>query len=742
MDYLARAPARLARHLRAYERENARMRTASFVVALSACAGAVSIAAIGCGVDSSGDACSDSLVCPDAAQTDSSPDAKRETTADSAADRVEPTTGDSAVDGEVDGQVDAAEVDAHTDAGIDAGVDAAEAGPTCDSGTAIVCSGQCVDPSETANCGSCGNVCPPTDPVCQATSADGGAGGYACVTGCSPATPDLCGSTCVDTTTNPSHCNSCSNVCPGAANATATCVGSACGFTCNAGFHDCGGVCADDTSVNSCGTSCTACMPPASGMPTCSGGGCGFTCDPGTHACSGSCLPDTDDPSADACVVTDVFGVFVSPMGVDAGSCTKASPCKTIGYGIAHAGSKRTYVCGGTYAEQIDLGTSVDGAKVYGGLDCATWAYDATKKPVVMLTAPTGTAACPTCALVTESLATGALFEDFAFQAPNGVNAGDSSIAVFANASKNVVFKRVTVQAGNGIAGGSGTSGSNYPMLAQSDPRIAGNNANGALYGGTQACANVCVDGVHGTGGRGGGGDFAAPTSGSSGTPSLGGAAPNDGAGGAAQMGLTVCTAGDHGAEASTSMGGAGASTNGVLSASGWTPNSGVDGLVGGPGQGGGGGGGGISANTGGGGGGACGGCGGAQGTAGKGGGSSVALVSVASSITLDTCTLAAGNAGGGGKGGDGQVGQLGGFGGLQSPPGCPGGTGGTGGGGGGGGGGAGGLSLAVAFTGTAPTEANAVTKHFGTAGTAGAAGAGGGATAGAAGSAGPSMGF
>lgn len=46
MDSLARALARLAPRLRAYERENARMRPASFVVALSGrCAGAVSIAA-------------------------------------------------------------------------------------------------------------------------------------------------------------------------------------------------------------------------------------------------------------------------------------------------------------------------------------------------------------------------------------------------------------------------------------------------------------------------------------------------------------------------------------------------------------------------------------------------------------------------------------------------------------------------------------------------------------------------
>src|SRR4051794_17012429 len=53
-----------------------------------------------------------------------------------------------------DGAVDGGAVDSAVDGGV-----------TCDSGTAIVCNGQCVEPSDPAHCGSCSNVCPSGTPL-------------------------------------------------------------------------------------------------------------------------------------------------------------------------------------------------------------------------------------------------------------------------------------------------------------------------------------------------------------------------------------------------------------------------------------------------------------------------------------------------------------------------------------------------------------------------------------------------
>jgi hypothetical protein len=187
------------------------------------------------------------------------------------------------------------------------------------------------------------------------------------------------------------------------------------GIDCDSGAGlICGGVCVDPSSPANCGSCTSVCPTTADGTATCAkddGGAyaCGQMCGTGYHQCGADCLPNSDDPSdtTDTCVVSESFGIFVSTAtGADSTTCgTRAAPCKTIGNGItvAHAASgKRVYVCDdGTYAEQIALTAAVDGAAVYGGFSCTggTWAYDATKKPLVMLASPTGAASCATCAL-------------------------------------------------------------------------------------------------------------------------------------------------------------------------------------------------------------------------------------------------------------------------------------------------------------------------------------------------------
>lgn len=148
----------------------------------------------------------------------------------------------------------------------------------------IAANGCEADLSSAASCGSCGTICSGATPVC-----DNVGGGHFCASGCGGAAPTLCGASCVDATSDPGNCGACFNVCPGAVNGTATCTGGTCGHVCNAGYHDCGGVCVSNGSVSSCGTSCVPCAAPANAAATCDGSSCGHTCNAGFLACGGVC---------------------------------------------------------------------------------------------------------------------------------------------------------------------------------------------------------------------------------------------------------------------------------------------------------------------------------------------------------------------------------------------------------------------------------------------------------------------
>ncbi|MGO9834687.1 MAG: hypothetical protein ACLP1X_10755 [Polyangiaceae bacterium] len=105
-----------------------------------------------------------------------------------------------AAGGDGSGSVDAGTGDADSAGEVesDSGEEAMEpeAGPTCDSASSIVCSGQCVDPTQPAHCGSCANACPA----------------------------------------------------PASGQGTATCTApTTCGIACSAGYHACSGDCLPDS---------------------------------------------------------------------------------------------------------------------------------------------------------------------------------------------------------------------------------------------------------------------------------------------------------------------------------------------------------------------------------------------------------------------------------------------------------------------------------------------------------------
>lgn len=452
----------------------------------------------------------------------------------------------------------------------------------------------------------------------------------------------------------------------------------------------------------------------------------------------------TKSPVDEPCVVDDRYGVFVSSGGNDTtGLGTKASPYKSVAKGLAAAQGKNVYVCAATFAEAVTVEGSLDGARLFGGFDCVGWAYAASNRPVMKPASGPG--------LVIKGLTKGLRIEDIEFDAPATTASGESSVAGWVTGSANVRLVRVKLVAAAAKAGADGVAASNYdPSVQQSDVKIAGHDATDATGGMAQACANLCTNAQHATGGKGGNGgpdavgddagaDAGVPTNGADGGPPITPVSPA-GATGAGGVSTSLgCSNGVRGSDAPPRAGGNGATQPGTLTATGWTRMDGARGTNGDPGQGGGGGSGGQNASMGGGGGGGCGGCGGAAGPGGQSGGSSFALLSYQSTMTLDGCTLVAAAGGGGGSGADGETGQLGGAGGVQASFGCPGGAGGQGGEGGGGGGGAGGHSVAIGYVGTAPTQSGGTTMSVASQpAAAGAAAAGGSpaATMGAAGKA------
>jgi hypothetical protein len=391
----------------------------------------------------------------------------------------------------------------------------------------------------------------------------------------------------------------------------------------------------------------------------------------------------TKDPKDSLPCVDDSIGIFVDATnGKDSNLGTKSAPMQTIAAGLGKTNTQhaRLYICEGTYPEDVTLDASHDGVSLYGGWKCADWSYAGTK-PLIGKTNMAGKI---------DSLVKGTTIEDVAIQAADATNPGDSSIAMFVNASQKVALARVSLNAGVGVSGVTGTlTPYTFPTA------LDGNGANGD-DGGIAKAVN-CPAGDTSTGGKGGTVSISPSTfPGDDGLPNRG--AGDGGVGGA------TCVMGDNGGSGAAGNA-ALATAYGSLSTS-WGAMNGADGGPGGPGQGGGGGG--AASPTvnqhGGGGSGGGGACGGAGGGGGGGGGSSFALVSSGSGVNVTASSMVTKNAGNGGNGVAGQTGQSpGGLAGAGVIPGCNGGGGGAGGSGGGGGGGAGGLSVGVFYKGTTP---------------------------------------
>jgi hypothetical protein len=80
------------------------------------------------------------------------------------------------------------------------------------------------------------------------------------------------------------------------ANATPTCVSSACGFACLLPYIECSGACVDTkTDPENCGGCVKPCPTKPHATAVCSGSQCSTQCDIGYSQCTGQCVDTTAD---------------------------------------------------------------------------------------------------------------------------------------------------------------------------------------------------------------------------------------------------------------------------------------------------------------------------------------------------------------------------------------------------------------------------------------------------------------
>ncbi len=237
-------------------------------------------------------------------------------------------------------------------------------GAVCGEGLAC-CGGGCIDEgTDPDDCGSCGRACPGTEAciggACQP------AGGCA-TNGCAGA-DTCCGNTCVNTGVDPNHCGTCTTVCPagdscatGSCQAPVSCNG---GPVCTGGDQCCGTGCVDTTSDPShcggCNTVCkaneqctagqcvstsTGCFggPPCTGIDQCCGTGCtdvstdpqncsecGFGCPKGDTCVGGNCTAPASCDGGPVCMGKDqCCGTGCTDIDTDpnnCGGCKKPCP--------------------------------------------------------------------------------------------------------------------------------------------------------------------------------------------------------------------------------------------------------------------------------------------------------------------------------------------------------------------------------------------------------------------------------
>jgi hypothetical protein len=216
-------------------------------------------------------------------------------------------------------------------------------GPTtCQAGTCIVPATSCasgyahcstnaddgceVDITKPEHCGSCTTVCAPATPLCAQNSADGGASWFQCKSQCAAPTPDMCGMSCTDETTDELNCGTCGVSCPSpTTHGQPFCNAGRCAYECNTNYSTCGNDCVDlkndPANCMRCGNVCP--LPTAHGKAVCSNAACSFGCDSGyPDTCNGTCVNlKTDVANCGTCGVPCTAPLNGTVTGCSNGVC-------------------------------------------------------------------------------------------------------------------------------------------------------------------------------------------------------------------------------------------------------------------------------------------------------------------------------------------------------------------------------------------------------------------------------------
>ena len=200
--------------------------------------------------------------------------------------------------------------------------------------------------AKASDCGGCGNSCPSSAPICSGSGST-----YSCVTGCSGTLPTLCGSTCVNTASDPGNCTTCTHACPGVTRGQPTCSNSACSIQCNSGYTACSGACVDETSDDN---NCNGCGKKCAGGEHCVSGAC--QCTGGTHLCGATCVANDSSacgPSCTPCTAptggtVTCNGTSCVPSCNSGGDAICSNVCVNESTDVGHCGACTTACSGAT----------------------------------------------------------------------------------------------------------------------------------------------------------------------------------------------------------------------------------------------------------------------------------------------------------------------------------------------------------------------------------------------------------
>jgi len=173
----------------------------------------------------------------------------------------------------------------------------------CESGM-LHCGTSCVDTSsDPRHCGGCDNVCAAGEICLDGTC------GIAC-----PQGQELCDGACVDLATDRANCGACGQACGTAE----VCVDGSCAIACPEGQEVCGGTCVTLATSNE---HCGACDVACGAGEACVDGSCGTVCPDGQTICDGACVSlATSNQHCGGCNVACDAGEVCSD-GACAASC-------------------------------------------------------------------------------------------------------------------------------------------------------------------------------------------------------------------------------------------------------------------------------------------------------------------------------------------------------------------------------------------------------------------------------------